>query len=251
MDEPSAAAVAGERGNAPTTPTDIAQALLSATKLGEDPDPHLNRLAAVDDDALERVRTDRQTALAFWCNLYNAGTQLLLDRRPELYESPLRFFRFFRATAVTVGGADLSLDTIENGILRASRSKYTMGYTRQLWPGSVARRYRLDAPDPRIHFALNCGAESCPAIRFYEPENVDDQLDMATELYLDSAVKYDPEAGGRSSGSTTRFPTTPRRSSGTTPGTGRSVAGSLLIKNRTAESNSVRTGVWSQKAPAS
>jgi hypothetical protein len=195
MDEPSAAAVAGERGNAPTTPTDIAQALLSATKLGEDPDPHLNRLAAVDDDALERVRTDRQTALAFWCNLYNAGTQLLLDRRPELYESPLRFFRFFRATAVTVGGADLSLDTIENGILRASRSKYTMGYTRQLWPGSVARRYRLDAPDPRIHFALNCGAESCPAIRFYEPENVDDQLDMATELYLDSAVKYDPEAG--------------------------------------------------------
>lgn len=196
MDEPSAvASVADESGDASTAPTEAAQALLSATKVGENPDPHLERLAAFDGDALERVRTDRKAALSFWCNLYNAGTQLLLDRRPELYDSPLRFFRFFRATAVTVGGADLSLDTIENGILRASRSKYTLGYTRQLWPGSVARRHRLDEPDPRIHFALNCGAESCPAIRFYEPDAVDEQLDTATELYLDNAVDYDPEAG--------------------------------------------------------
>jgi hypothetical protein len=194
MDEPSAATVAEGSGD-DATPTETAQALLSATKRGEDPDPYLDGLAAFDDDALERVRTDRKTALAFWCNLYNAGTQLLLDRRPGLYESPLRFVRFFRATAVTVGGADLSLDTIENGILRASRSKYTLGYTRQLWPGSAARRYRLAEPDPRIHFALNCGAESCPAIRFYEPDSVDDQLDLATELYLDSTVEYDPDAG--------------------------------------------------------
>lgn len=195
MDESSAAVAVGQDRGDVTTPTETAQMLLSATKLGEDPDPHLDRLAAFDDDALERVRTDRQAALAFWCNLYNAGTQLLLDRRPELYKSPLRFFRFFRATAVTVGGADLSLDTIENGILRAARSKYTLGYTRQLWPGSAARQYRLDEPDPRIHFALNCGAESCPAIRFYEPESVDEQLETATELYLDSSVDYDPEAG--------------------------------------------------------
>jgi hypothetical protein len=194
MDEPSAAAVADESGDA-TTPTEVAQALLSATNVGEAPDPHLERLAALDDDALDRVRTDRRTALAFWCNLYNAGTQLLLDRRPELYESPLRFFRFFRASPLTVAGTDLSLDTIENGILRASRSKYTLGYTRQLWPGPFARRYRLADPDPRIHFALNCGAESCPAIRFYEPQRVDEQLDLATELYLDSAVDYDPGAG--------------------------------------------------------
>jgi hypothetical protein len=195
MDESSAATMAPDDRGDVTTPTETAQALLSATKVGEDPDPYLDRLAAFDDDALGQVRTDRQSALAFWCNLYNAGTQLLLDRRPELYESPLRFFRFFRATAATVGGAEVNLDTIENGILRASRSKYTLGYTRQVWPGSTARRYRLDEPDPRIHFALNCGAESCPAIRFYQPESVDEQLDLATELYLDNAVDYDHEAG--------------------------------------------------------
>jgi len=180
---------------ASVTPTTVAKRLLSATKVGDDPDRHLDRLAAFDDGALERIRTDGQAALAFWCNLYNAGTQLLLDRRPELYESPLRFVRFFRATAITVAGTDLGLDEIENSIIRSSRSKYTLGYTRQLWPGSFARRYRLSEVDPRIHFALNCGAESCPAIRFYDPEAIDDQLDMATELYLDTAVEYDPENG--------------------------------------------------------
>jgi hypothetical protein len=186
---------AATTADADTAPTAVAQALLSATKLGEDPDPHLRRLAALDDAALERVRTDRRAALSFWSNLYNAGTQLLLDRRPKLYESPLRFFRFFRATAVTVAGTDLSLDDIENDILRAGRSKYTLGYTRKLRLGSFARRYRLAEPDPRIHFALNCGAASCPAIRFYEPAGVDDRLDLATALYLDDTVSYDAKTG--------------------------------------------------------
>jgi len=189
------AATADEAGTASATPTEVAQELLLATKVGDDPDPYLERLAAFDEAELERVRTDRQTALAFWSNCYNAGTQLLLSRRPGLYESPLRFFRFFGATAVTVAGTDLSLDDIENSILRASRSKYTLGYTRQLWPGAFARRYRLSEPDPRLHFALNCGAESCPAIRFYEPEAVDEQLDEATKLYLERTVEYDAESG--------------------------------------------------------
>ena len=181
--------------DAQSTPTGVAKALLSATKVGEDPDHHCRQLATLTDDDLERVRTNRRVALAFWCNLYNAGTQLLLDRRPELYESPLRFFRFFNANALTVAGTDLSLDEIENGILRAGRSKYTLGYTRQLWPGSFARRYGLANADQRLHFALNCGAESCPAIRFYDPESIDEQLDTATERYLDTTVEYDPERG--------------------------------------------------------
>jgi len=195
MDQPAPTPTDADRGQEPPTPTAVAQSLLSATRVGDDPDPHLGRLAAFDDDTLEGVRTGRRTALAFWSNLYNAGTQLLLDRRPELYESSLRFFRFFGATAVTVAGTGLSLDDIENKILRAGRSKYTLGYTRQLRLGSFARQYRLDEPDPRIHFALNCGAESCPAIRFYEPERVEEQLDVATELYLDRTVEYDPESG--------------------------------------------------------
>ncbi|WP_254838650.1 DUF547 domain-containing protein [Natronomonas marina] len=182
-----------ERDAAEASPTTVAADLLVATRTGDDPDPHLAALAGYDHDDLAPVRTDRRTALAFWTNLYNAGTQLLLERRPGLYESPLRGLRFFRADAVTVAGRGLGLDAIEQGILRGGRSKYGLGYLPRVpWP--FERRYRIDC-DPRIHFALNCGAESCPAIRAYEPARVDDQLDLATETYLDAGVEYDPEAG--------------------------------------------------------
>lgn len=173
------------------TPAETAVELLVAVRRGDDPDPFLSRLADYDKSELGPLREDREHALAFWMNLYNAGTQILLERRPRLYDSPLRFLRFFRADAVTVAGHGLSLDEIEQGILRGRRSKYGLGYLPRL-PRAFERRYAVDC-DPRIHFALNCGAESCPAIRAYEPEAIDDQLDLATELYLEQTVEYDPE----------------------------------------------------------
>jgi hypothetical protein len=88
----------------------------------------------------------------------------------------------------------LSLDAMEHGILRVSRSKYGLGYLPRV-PRPAERRFRLAEPDPRIHFALNCGAESCPAIRAYEPDRIDDQLDMTTRSYLDATVAYDADAG--------------------------------------------------------
>jgi hypothetical protein len=176
-------------------PTTLARELLVACRRGAPTDGYRTALAEATDDDLRRVRSDRATALAFWLNCYNAGTQLLLDERPGLYESPLRFVRFFRAPAVTVGGTPLSLDRIENGLLRGSRSKYGLGYLPKVFVTAFERRYRLDDCDPRIHFALNCGAESCPAIRAYEPDRVDEQLDLATRHYLDATVDYDPAAG--------------------------------------------------------
>ncbi|MFT4922119.1 MAG: hypothetical protein ACI8XM_001331 [Haloarculaceae archaeon] len=191
------AVIGGEQPRDPAVPTDpapLAQSLLETIRADEDPDPYLARLAAFEDDELAVLRADRERALAFWLNCYNAGTQLLLERRPGLYESSLRFVRFFRAPALTVGGTALGLDDIEQGILR-SRSKYGLGYLPRMLPSSFELRYRLAEPDPRVHFALNCGAASCPAIRSYDHERVTDQLDRATRAYLDGTVDYDPDAG--------------------------------------------------------
>ena len=38
--------------------------------------------------------------------------------------------------------------------------------------------------DPRIHFALNCGAKSCPPIRVYSTPNLDSQLNRASASFL-------------------------------------------------------------------
>lgn len=187
--------IAHRGGEPPTSALDTAEALLVALRTGEDPEPHLDSLAGVETAVLEPIRSDRGAALAFWSNLYNAGTQLLLNRCPDLYESSLRTVRFFRATALRVAGTPLSLDDIEHGILRGSRSKFGLGYLPRLTSGQFVRRHALDDPDPRIHFVLNCGAASCPAIRAYEHERIEDQLELATETYLDSTVDYDPATG--------------------------------------------------------
>ncbi len=175
------------------SPTTLAEELLVAHKRGDPTDRYRRALAETTGEALHRVRTDRAAALAFWLNCYNAGTQYLLEERPDLYESPLRFVRFFSAPAITVSGTALGLDRIENGILRGGRSKYGLGYLRKLYVTSFERRYRLSDLDPRIHFALNCGAESCPAIRAHKSDRIDEQLETATRGYLDLTVVYDPE----------------------------------------------------------
>ncbi len=172
---------------------ELSEELLVAFKTGDDPAPYLAALAALDDSDLAVIRDDRGTALAFWCNLYNAGTQHLLETRVALYESRLRAVRFFRAPALTVAGHSLSLDDIEHGLLRG-RSKYGLGYLPRVFPDTFEKRHRVEEVDPRIHFALNCGAESCPAIRAYTPEAIDEQLDLATETYLDATVEYDSAA---------------------------------------------------------
>jgi hypothetical protein len=173
------------------SPVDLARSLLERVRHGEPTSPLERGLADLDADALEAVRTDRATALAFWLNVYNAAAQLLIDRRPGLFDSR---WRFFRTPAVTVAGVDLSLDDVEHGVLRGGRSKYGLGYLPRLARTGLGAPFRLEA-DPRIHFALNCGAASCPAVLSYDPATVDRTLDDATRAYLDETVAYDPERG--------------------------------------------------------
>ncbi len=52
------------------------------------------------------------------------------------------------------------------------------------------KEQRVDTMYFRIHFALNCGAKSCPLIAFYQPEKIDAQLDMTTMAYLQGEAKY-------------------------------------------------------------
>lgn len=53
---------------------------------------------------------------------------------------------------------------------------------------------RVQDLDYRIHFALNCGAKSCPPIAFYEPAKINRQLALATRVYLKNNVVVDSKA---------------------------------------------------------
>lgn len=41
--------------------------------------------------------------------------------------------------------------------------------------------------DPRIHFALVCGAKSCPPIKLYSGSNLEEGLNLAAEGFLEDS----------------------------------------------------------------
>ncbi len=139
---------------------------------------------------LERQLINDAVKKAFWINLYNAFMQWILLKHPEMnkYRN-----RLFNAKFINLCDHLLSLDDIEHGMLRRSKIKWSGGYLSKCFPGNFEKTFRVDKPDYRIHFTLNCGAKSCPSIRFYTPGNIDDELNIATKNYLENEVIYEEE----------------------------------------------------------
>jgi hypothetical protein len=142
---------------------------------------HERDLAALDPVALASALREDAFRKAFWIDLYNAAVQ-----RQTSYDFTSRRARgaFFRRPVATVAGKALSLDAIEHGILRRSRWKLGLGYAGNPRPSTFERTHRVERIDPRIHFALNCEAASCPPIAAYHAERVDRELEVATRAYL-------------------------------------------------------------------
>jgi hypothetical protein len=127
--------------------------------------------------------------IAFWANLYNA---LLLHRLSisPARGSMLRHPRIFSSSAYGVGGSTYSLNQIEHGVLRVNRRAPLQ--PRSPFRGGDPRLRSLPSRlDPRIHFALNCGARSCPPIRSYDPAGLDADLELATRAYLRAETVID------------------------------------------------------------
>ena len=124
---------------------------------------------------------DGARRLAFWLNVYNGAV------RARLLADPAAFghrWRFFGQTAIVVAGCRLSPNAIEHGILRRSALLAGFGYLRNPVPSSFERRMRVARVDPRIHFALNCGARSCPPLLAWDSATLDADMERATAAYL-------------------------------------------------------------------
>lgn len=142
------------------------------------------------NDLVNQLNTDQQK-IAFWVNIYNAFIQISLTENPKLYENRSAFFSDKR---VKIAGEILSFDDIEHGIIRKSRMKISLGYLRKWFRPKWERKLRIDGKiDWRIHFALNCGAKSCPPVAVYSSENLDKEFDFMTTEYLKEHTDYNPD----------------------------------------------------------
>jgi hypothetical protein len=128
---------------------------------------------------------DRDQRLAFWINIYNTSVihgviQLGLQR------SVREFSGFFDRISLEIGGYQFSLNDMEHGILRGNkRPPYRI--RRPFKKQDPRFRFAVRPLDPRIHFALVCGARSCPPVGYYEPDRIDQQLELAAKSFINSS----------------------------------------------------------------
>ena len=105
--------------------------------------------------------------LAYYINLYNAGTvRLILGHYP--LGSIKDIARPWAKKRIAIGGKKVSLGTIEHKILR-----------------------KMD--EPRIHFAINCASFSCPVLqdRAFRAATIEVQLERAARQFVNDPKKND------------------------------------------------------------
>ncbi|HWM89489.1 MAG TPA: DUF547 domain-containing protein [Thermoanaerobaculia bacterium] len=133
------------------------------------------QMAAVDVAPLSRPEQ-----LAYWINLYNISTaNMVVESYPvdsirDISTDPVVRLNVFKKPHVKVKGGTMSLNDVENEKIRA-------GFK-----------------DPRIHFAINCAAESCPPIRPepYVGARIDQQLDDQARKFLNGPMGVRLEQDG-------------------------------------------------------
>ncbi len=165
----------------------LSEDLLLHVKMGKDTIAIRKEIENADPHLLQSDLSTDNKKKAFWINIYNAYYQILRKEKnvnkPEIYRKKL----------FTITRKSFSLDDVEHGILRRYRYKYSLGFFANFFTSKFIKANTVDTLDYRIHFALNCGAKSCPPIAFYNAADIDAQLDMATQTFLEGETDFDDD----------------------------------------------------------
>ena len=152
--------------------------LLLNVKMHDNSKQELLFLLSVPVNQLKTELNTDQAKKTFWINIYNAFYQL------EASKATANRKTIFSTKVIRIGHNSFSLDDIEHGILRKNRWKWSFGYLRNPFASALLKDLEVQTIDFRIHFALNCGAKSCPPIAFYTFDKIEQQLDAAMYSFL-------------------------------------------------------------------
>ena len=163
---------------APIAPPDVSWNRILANYANPAKGVDYKALKARDAAALQTLRQqlgqvnvaalNPKEQLAHWINVYNVNTVATIveaypvDSIRDISTDPIVRLNVFKKDRVPVGNAKISLDDVEN------------------------QKIREGFKDPRIHFAINCAAKSCPPIRgeAFTGAKLDAQLDDQARAFL-------------------------------------------------------------------
>jgi len=120
-------------------------------------------------DALTNTKLSslsKNEKLAFWINAYNAYTiKLILNNYPVNSITDLEGGKPWDKKWINLDGKTLSLNNIENDIIRPTFN------------------------EPRIHFAVNCAAKSCPPLlnKAWTASNLESNFEKQTKKFVNNS----------------------------------------------------------------
>ncbi len=168
----------------------LSKELLVGVKSQKDVSTILTALNEIQKEKLAEELSQDEHKKAFWINIYNAHIQIFLKENPDVYE---KRSHFFSKKQIQIAGLALSFDDIEHGFIRGSKFKLALGLIKNPFASKIEKLFRVEKTDGRIHFALNCGAVSCPDIAIYDASDFDNQIDQVAQSFLKKSSKYDAE----------------------------------------------------------
>ncbi len=139
----------------------------------------IRRMGAIDP---EQLPSDAHR-FAFWLNAYNAFTIYGIFNQLDVREAEaVAAWRtnaglgaFWRSYSYRIGRRLLTLDALENAVLRVQH------------------------PDARLHFAINCASQGCPPLlaEAFDPARLDNQLDDLCRAFFRNPTQFvaEVEAG--------------------------------------------------------
>jgi hypothetical protein len=157
----------------------LSQDILSKAKLGEDTSTLRRKLYYIRPRALEISLDNDDLKKTFWLNIYNAF-YIILKSDSEQENSK------FKQRKVKVSRTHFSLNDIEHGILRKHKFRFGFGYIDNPFYSILIKSISVQKIDYRIHFALRCNQLDSYPIPFFNPTEINNQLNLVTNIILNN-----------------------------------------------------------------
>ena len=125
-----------------------------------------NYLALVSNNK-PKASASRDEKLVYWINIYNAYTiKMVVDNYPLNSIKDLEGGKPWDKKWINIKGTTYSLNQIENEIIRPTFN------------------------EPRIHFAVNCAAKSCPPLmnKAWNASSLEADLEKATKVFINNTT---------------------------------------------------------------
>lgn len=126
---------------------------------------------------------DDKTKIAFGINLYNLMIRYAFVK-VGIPQTNFQRMNFFKKVSFNVGGDKYSFNDWEHGILRHNAKPY-LSFKGQFASSDPRLSKIVKNVDPRIHFALNCGAKSCPPVKKFTSSALEEELRIVASAFAE------------------------------------------------------------------